>query len=149
MARGCAVWTDLAGNGARGIATVLVAVGTATLGCIDREERPVAGSDLFGQYCSACHGTSARGDGPLAGSLRRPPADLTRIAARNGGKFDEASVMSVIDGRRAVAEHGPREMPVWGARFVDELEGEAMHTYVGLLRTRALVDYLRSIQAKP
>ena len=60
-----------------------------------------------------------------------------------------AALMSVIDGRRAVAAHGPREMPVWGARFEEELKGEPMHTYVGLLQTRSLVDYLRTIQAKP
>jgi mono/diheme cytochrome c family protein len=117
--------------------------------CVDRKDRHVAGSDLYAQYCGACHGSGGKGDGPLAATLRRPPADLTQIAARNGGKFDESALMTVIDGRRAVAEHGPRDMPVWGARFEDELKGEPMHTYVGLLQTRSLVDYLRSIQAKP
>jgi mono/diheme cytochrome c family protein len=123
----------------------------ASLGCVDREERHVAGSDLYRQYCGACHGSDGKGGGPLAASLKKPPADLTRIAERNGGKFDEAALMSVVDGRRAVAEHGPREMPVWGVRFEDDLrkEGEPLHTYVGLLQTRSLVDYLRTIQAKP
>lgn len=122
---------------------------TASVACVDREERHVAGSDLYRQYCGACHGSDGKGQGPLAGSLKTPPADLTRIAERSGGKFDEAALMSVVDGRRAVAEHGPREMPVWGARFEDELQSEPMHTYVGLLQTRSLVDYLRTIQAKP
>jgi mono/diheme cytochrome c family protein len=131
-------------------ALVLLLVGSLALSaCADREDRHVAGSDLYVQYCAACHGSAGKGDGPLAATLRRPPADLTQIAARNGGKFDESALMSVIDGRRAVAEHGPREMPVWGARFEDELKGEPMHTYVGLLQTRSLVDYLRSIQPKP
>jgi mono/diheme cytochrome c family protein len=121
----------------------------SSLACVDREERHVAGSDLYRQYCSACHGSDGKGTGPLAGSLKKPPADLTRIAERNGGKFDEAALMNVVDGRRTVAEHGPREMPVWGARFEDELRSEPMHTYVGLLQTRSLVDYLRTIQAKP
>jgi mono/diheme cytochrome c family protein len=121
----------------------------SSLACVDREERHVAGSDLYRQYCSACHGSDGKGNGPLSGSLKTPPADLTRIAVRNGGTFDEAALMSVIDGRSAVAAHGPREMPVWGARFEDELKGEPMHTYVGLLQTRSLVDYLRTLQAKP
>jgi len=44
-----------------------------------------AGADLFRTYCASCHGTSARGDGPLADSMRRRPANLTEIAKRNGG----------------------------------------------------------------
>jgi mono/diheme cytochrome c family protein len=131
------------------IALALAFASAAASACVDREDRHVAGSDLYRQYCSSCHGAAGKGDGPLAATLKRPPADLTRIADRNGGKFDEAALMSVIDGRRIVAEHGPREMPVWGARFEDELRGEPMHTYVGLLQTRSLVDYLRSIQARP
>jgi mono/diheme cytochrome c family protein len=142
------LWTALLGHGARALALLVLAV-AAGPACVDREDHHVAGSDLYAQYCSACHGSAGKGDGPLAASLRRAPADLTQIAARNGGKFDEAALMSVIDGRRAVAEHGPREMPVWGARFEDELKGEPMQTYVGLLQTRSLVDYLRSLQAKP
>jgi hypothetical protein len=54
--------------------------------------------------------------------------------------------MSIIDGKRAVAEHGPREMPVWGAVFEDELRGEHYASYTALLHSRALCDYLRSIQ---
>lgn len=132
------------------IRVVLVVLGLAwaSVACVDRESRHVAGSDLYAQYCSACHGLDGKGGGPLAASLRRVPADLTRIAVRNGGKFDEAALMNVIDGRRMVTEHGPREMPVWGARFEDELEGQPFHVYVGLLQTRSLVDYLRSIQTE-
>ena len=129
----------------------LAFLGTVVGACVDREDRHVAGADLYRQYCSACHGPDGKGQGPLAGALKTPPADLTRIAERNGGKFDETALMSVIDGRRTVAAHGPREMPVWGARFEDDLrkEGEPLHTYVGLLQSRSLVDYLRTIQAKP
>ena len=54
--------------------------------------------------------------------------------------------MSMIDGRRLVAEHGSREMPVWGVVFEEEREGQPYQAYAGLLQSRALVDYLRSIQ---
>jgi hypothetical protein len=54
--------------------------------------------------------------------------------------------MAVIDGRREVRAHGSREMPVWGAVFEDELRQRPYPAYTGLLRTRSLVDYLRSIQ---
>jgi hypothetical protein len=54
--------------------------------------------------------------------------------------------MQVIDGRTLVAEHGPRNMPVWGVVFEEELEGEPYAGYTSLLRSRNLTDYLRSIQ---
>ena len=33
----------------------------------------------FRLYCASCHGTSGKGDGPLASSMKIPPADLTQI----------------------------------------------------------------------
>jgi mono/diheme cytochrome c family protein len=109
------------------------------------DEEP-SGREVYLRYCAACHGESGVGDGPVAATLRRPPADLTGIAARAGGKFDEVRVMQVIDGRALVAEHGSRTMPVWGAVFEEELEGEPYSGYTSLLRSRNLTDYLRSIQ---
>jgi len=52
----------------------------------------------------------------------------------------------VIDGRRLIAEHGPREMPVWGAVFEEEYERERYGSLTTLYHGRALTDYLRSIQ---
>jgi hypothetical protein len=70
------------------------------------------------------------------------------MAARNGGRFDESAAMSSIDGRRRVAEHGPRAMPVWGAIFESEHREsrESFPAYTTLLDERALVDHLRSLQ---
>jgi mono/diheme cytochrome c family protein len=116
--------------------------------CVDEESREVAGKDLYLRYCASCHGAGGRGDGPVGDSLKRPPSDLTTLARRSGGRFDEAALMAAIDGRRVVAEHGSREMPVWGAVFESEHRGEPFQAYVGLLETRSLVDYLRSIQRK-
>jgi hypothetical protein len=39
-------------------------------------------------------------------------------------------------------------MPVWGVVFGDELKGQAYPEYVNLLQSRALMDYLRSLQEK-
>ena len=35
------------------------------------------GAALFPQHCAACHGPQGKGDGPAAGALPVPPADLT------------------------------------------------------------------------
>jgi mono/diheme cytochrome c family protein len=106
-----------------------------------------SGRDTFLRHCASCHGAEGNGDGPLAASLTRPPADLTRIAERNDGRFDERAVMKVIDGRREVAAHGDRDMPVWGAVFEEEGRDDPYPAYQSLLKSRLLVDYLKSIQA--
>lgn len=105
-----------------------------------------SGALLYQRYCACCHGLSGTGDGPLAAELREPPTDLTTLARRAGGRYDERDVIAVIDGRRAVAAHGPREMPVWGVVFDEELRDYPHTGYVTLLRARVLSDYLRSIQ---
>ena len=104
------------------------------------------GGELFKTYCASCHGVSAKGDGPLAEGLRFRPSDLTRIAVRNGGQFDEAKVHRSIDGRTQVKGHGGPDMPVWGDAFKHSRDGyseEAVKT-----RIQALVVYLESIQVK-
>jgi mono/diheme cytochrome c family protein len=116
------------------------------IGCTRSEEVAPTGQLLYVRHCASCHGVAGEGNGPLASSLLRPPVDLTRIGERSDGSFDEARVMSIIDGRRAVREHGTREMPVWGAVFEEKLQGKRYSKYTVLLQGRALTDYLRSIQ---
>ena len=48
---------------------------------------PADGRAMFGEYCATCHGTEDKGNGPAAGALKKTPADLTLLAAHNGGKF--------------------------------------------------------------
>jgi mono/diheme cytochrome c family protein len=109
-----------------------------------------SGRDTYLKYCASCHGPEGRGDGPLAPSLTRLPSDLTQLARNNGGRYDERAVMRVIDGRRQVAAHGTRDMPVWGAIFEEEeVEGRKPYpAYHSLLKSRLLVDYLATIQEK-
>jgi mono/diheme cytochrome c family protein len=123
------------------LAAVLLAVG-----CSSRYIEEPSGREVYLRHCASCHGEQGTGDGPVAASLKRPPSDLTAIARRAGGKFDERRVMQVIDGRALVAEHGTRSMPVWGVVFEEELEGQSYAGYTSLLRSRNLTDYLRSIQ---
>jgi mono/diheme cytochrome c family protein len=97
----------------------------------------VTGAMLYHTHCASCHGDQARGDGMVGKALRTPPADLTRLAQKNGGVFLEAEVGDYIDGTRDVTAHGPRTMPVWGMIF------ENKETI------RKLVAYLRGVQQQP
>jgi mono/diheme cytochrome c family protein len=106
-----------------------------------------SGKQLYMRFCAACHGASGIGDGVVAGSLRIMVPDLTRIAQRQGGKFNEERIRRIIDGRTTVPPHGTREMPVWGQEFEGdrsaEVDGAQPSKQVILLR---LTDYIRSIQ---
>ena len=101
------------------------------------------GRALFLEHCASCHGATARGDGPVATSLRDFPGDLTQFAKRNGGVFPSAKVLRIIEGRD-VGAHGSGEMPVWGAVFrrmpSETTDGSATE------RIEAIVRYLESIQ---
>jgi mono/diheme cytochrome c family protein len=103
------------------------------------------GRALFLEHCASCHGATARGDGPVASSLRDFPGDLTQFAKRNGGLFPSAKVLRIIEGRD-VGAHGSGEMPVWGHVFrrmpSDTSDGSATE------RIEAIVRYLESIQER-
>jgi mono/diheme cytochrome c family protein len=108
--------------------------------------QPTAVSDvrgMFTSYCAACHGPAGKGDGPAASALKKAPADLTTISARNGGKFPEVKVRRFIEGIDEVAAHGSRDMPVWGTLFRSlDITNQA----AALMRVQLLTDYLKSIQ---
>jgi mono/diheme cytochrome c family protein len=78
----------------------------------------VSGAATYASYCAGCHGRSGRGDGPVAGSLKTPLPDLSKLAQRNGGAYPSAAVKAaVVNEARPVAAHGTGEMPVWGTVF--------------------------------
>jgi mono/diheme cytochrome c family protein len=106
---------------------------------------PGSGEALYLTYCASCHGTSGRGDGPVADLLRVRPANLTRFATQNGGVFPTAKLQRVIDGRD-VGSHGNPDMPVWGDAFRISRGGlsEAGVT----ARIDAIVRFLESIQER-
>jgi mono/diheme cytochrome c family protein len=103
------------------------------------------GARLFRTHCATCHGAGARGDGPLAGQLRRVPPDLTKYTARNGGVFPSERVNRIIDGRD-VASHGDRTMPVWGDAFRSSRDGLTAESVKA--RIDAIVKYLQGIQER-
>lgn len=107
---------------------------------------PPSGEALFKTYCASCHGAQGKGDGVMAPHLRFRPADLTLIARRRAGRFDADEVRKIVDGREPVLSHGGTDMPVWGD--VLKVPGERYREKAAQERIRALVDYLKSIQAK-
>ena len=121
-----------------------LAAGTAVLAAAAPPARVESGSALFRSYCASCHGTEAKGDGPLAGNLRVAPADLTGLARRNHGKFDAEKVRRAIDGRGPREIHGGSDMPVWGDVF--KRAGEGYSEAKVKERIDALVDHLASLQ---
>ncbi len=112
--------------------------------------------------CASCHGNDAKGDGPIADQLKIPPANLTQLAKKNGGVFPLSAVYEKIDGRQEVKAHGPRDMPVWGYRYLPSPNPTPSTTPIqswswldvpdpeAVVRERilALVDYLYRIQEK-
>ncbi len=107
----------------------------------------VTGRATFSLYCATCHGTTARGDGPLASNMRRKPSDLTEIAKRNGGLFPSDMVFRTIDGRQPVRGHGGADMPVWGDTFMKSREGGDANAVRETIES--LVRYLESLQNRP
>ena len=110
------------------------------------------GREIFLQLCAACHGTNAKGEGPLTSQTRGIPPNLTQLSTRNKGVFPFWHVYRVIDGRDDVAQHGPREMPAWGNWFqIPEDEGHGPTDWRDQVRGRLwqLLVYLESIQELP
>jgi mono/diheme cytochrome c family protein len=105
-----------------------------------------SGDELFSQFCAACHGEQAHGDGPVAASLNKIVPDLTSITARYG-EFPAALIRDTIDGRGVpVAAHGTRAMPVWGYEFWVEDGADIVAETTVRDAINRLVDYLRTLQ---
>lgn len=105
-----------------------------------------SGTDLFKTYCASCHGRTAKGDGPLASYMKRPPPDLTLFAERNGGVYPAELVRKIIDGRQPLAGHGGPDMPAWGDAFKASHGGSSEEAIKA--RIDALVRYLEGLQVR-
>jgi mono/diheme cytochrome c family protein len=120
------------------------------------QEAQSTGKVAYETYCASCHGISGKGDGPLGKSLKKPPADLTQLQSRNGGKFPSSEVFDIIDGREDVAAHGPRTMPVWAKVFKEQEseappceDNECFYTKFWRGRIIAIIAYIRTLQEDP
>lgn len=103
----------------------------------------LSGEEIFKSYCATCHGSDAKGKGPMAAVLKVPPPDLTTLSRRNNGKFPSDRIASVLKNGVDVPSHGTAEMPIWGSTFAD------IKTHrVVTMRVAEMIRYLESIQAK-
>jgi mono/diheme cytochrome c family protein len=133
----------------RSLAVALAFVIGAGGACADDRD-VAAGRGLYRDFCAGCHGSGARGDGPLAAPLKLAAADLTGLAQRNDGVFPTLDVIQAINGCSRFAGHG-QGMPAFQALFAREL-GPLMSACDAAaeaqLRALELVFYLQSIQAR-
>jgi len=107
--------------------------------------KPINASDaqkMFATYCAVCHGTEAKGNGPAAASLKKVPADLTKLSANNKGTYPEVHVKRYIEGADDITAHGTRDMPMWGDLF------NSLDRNTAQIRVQALSDFIRGLQAK-
>ena len=126
---------------------VIVAVWPLLAAAQEEPGNAARGRASFNLYCSSCHGKSAKGDGPVAATLKIAPTNLTQLSLSNGGKFPADQTYAYIDGRKAVPAHGPGDMPVWGLSFQDpgrDTDQEAMVRH----KIKDLVAYIESVQEK-
>ena len=113
----------------------------------DKEQLPAnyvpSGGQIYKQYCAACHGTDAKGHGPVRRSLRLPAPDLTTLTKRHGGKFPYAYVTGVLRFAPGVPSHGSGSMPMWGPLFEYYYNKSSAEQ-----RIQNVSDYLASLQEK-
>jgi len=106
-----------------------------------------SGQQMYREYCAACHGQNAAGGGPAASACTVQPADLTKLAVRNGGKFpyDDFYAVMQFGPQLTTPAHRSADMPAWLPLFAslnEEREGPALQ------RMHNLARYLASLQAK-
>lgn len=112
-----------------------------------RDDAAMTGQGLFEVYCARCHGDAGRGDGVMAPMLDTPPADLTQLAARNGGTYPAGDVIARVHGYPGQFDVMPEYGPLFADRTVIWRNPE---TGAAIKTPRALVDlsaYLSTIQA--
>jgi mono/diheme cytochrome c family protein len=104
-----------------------------------------SGQEMYHQFCAACHGPDAKGNGPAASRLKTPPPDLTTLAKRNMGKFPREYVASILRFGPGPSAHGSSDMPTWGPVFqiIDKDNERAVQQ-----RIKNISDYLASLQEK-
>ena len=103
------------------------------------------GEQMYKEYCAACHGSDAKGQGPLAAILKTPPPDLTTLSKRHMGKFPYDYVKGILEFGPGIGAHGSSDMPTWGPifRYFDKQNERVVQQ-----RIRNLCNFLASLQER-
>ena len=102
------------------------------------------GQRLFEFYCQNCHGETGKGDGETSKVLTIKPANLRKLARKNGGDFPLQRVKRSIDGRERSPAHGT-SMPIWGIGFQDRTSDVYQEDEVQR-RIDCLIEYIQTLQ---
>ena len=105
----------------------------------ESEVKNLNGAALYGKNCACCHGEQGRGDGPLAGTTKRPVADLTTLSERNDGKFPRERVLTQLADPHTLRDSG---MPRFALRFRDLGTDKFMTQMI----YRRLADHVATLQ---
>jgi mono/diheme cytochrome c family protein len=108
------------------------------------EDAP-SGEQLYAQNCSPCHGIDLKGVGPAPYPFKEKTPDLTTLSQRHGGIFPAAYVFDVVRNGVVVPDHGPPEMPTWGADFKAR---DGLNETQVTSRISNLTAYIKSLQTK-
>ena len=131
----------------------------SSVNALDNKTQLKLGKMEYLNSCASCHGSDAKGGGPVATAFKIKPSDLTMITKDFSGIFPDEHIYNVIDGRNIINPHGDTDMPVWGDRYATKARNAAEKIAHPLLREQdtealvfgritSLVGYLESIQAK-
>lgn len=106
-----------------------------------------SGQQMYHEYCAACHGENAAGGGPAASACTVKPADLTKLATRNGGKFpyDRFYAVMQFGSLMSTPAHGTADMPVWLPLFSSLDPGRDA---IAQQRMYNLARYIATLQSK-
>jgi mono/diheme cytochrome c family protein len=113
---------------AAGLFGVLIVSGPSSLHAQDYPPDRARGKAVYERHCQGCHGPKGRGDGPVAASLKVPPANFQRF--QSFLKSDEELLRTI--------EHGVVFSPMhsWRGQLTDG-EMQDVVAYIRLLSQRA------------
>lgn len=101
-----------------------------------------SGEQLYRNNCAPCHGNNMKGNGPAAMLTTPASPDLTRIAARNQGKFPHWRVYEDIARRDQRPETADQlQMPSWQRTF------HLMYSGASAKEMQALQNLVRYLEA--
>jgi mono/diheme cytochrome c family protein len=108
----------------------------------------LSGDQLYGNLCSACHGSDGKGNGLAAAALDVHAPDLTVISATNNGTFPHKQIERLIARNDRHEVIGDSVMPSWEQQFMYVRTGLSSFQREAYARNRihVLTEHLESLQ---